>query len=178
SHGAVVDNGDGTVTYTPEANYFGVDSFTYTVADDEGDLSNSAAVTVTVSPVNDAPVISGTPPTSVDQDSSYSFSPTASDVDPNTTLTFSIANQPEWASFDTATGALTGTPGNDDVGDYEDIVISVSDGSLSVSLVAFDITVININDPPEIGGTPVRTVNQNGSYRFVPDVVDVDPGTT
>lgn len=178
ANGSVADNGDGTVTYTPTANFFGVDSFTYTVADDEGGVSNTATVTVTVNPVNDAPVISGTPAVNVNQDSAYSFTPTASDVDPNTTLVFSITNAPAWASFNTATGALTGTPGNDDVGDYGGIVISVSDGLLSESLPAFAIEVINVNDPPVISGTPPPSVNQDGSYSFTPTVVDVDPGTT
>jgi hypothetical protein len=47
-HGEVLDNGDGTVTYTPEAEYTGVDSFSYTVIDGNGS-SATAVVTVTVS---------------------------------------------------------------------------------------------------------------------------------
>lgn len=176
--GSVTDNGDGTVRYQPEANFFGVDSFTYTVADDDGGISNSAVVTITIDPLNDAPTISGEPATTVAQDAAYGFTPAASDVDPNTTLTFSIVNQPSWMSFNAATGALAGTPENDDVGDYDDIVITVSDGLLSDSLPAFTITVTNVNDPPVISGAPVGTVNQDGSYSFVPTVVDVDANTT
>ena len=53
---AVVVNADGTVTYTPEANYFGMDAFTYTVSD--GALtSNTATAAITVTAVNDAPVL-------------------------------------------------------------------------------------------------------------------------
>lgn len=48
-HGSVVDNDDGTVTYTSDANFTGTDTFTYTVDDDDGDTSNSATVTITVS---------------------------------------------------------------------------------------------------------------------------------
>ena len=44
-------------------------------------------------------------------------------------LTFSITNAPAWASFDTATGRLSGTPGAEHVGATSGIVISVSDGS-------------------------------------------------
>ncbi|MFO1169802.1 MAG: Ig-like domain-containing protein [Hyphomicrobiaceae bacterium] len=54
AHGAVVSNGNGTFTYTPVANYFGSDTFTYTITD--GALSDTATVTMTVNPVNDAPV--------------------------------------------------------------------------------------------------------------------------
>lgn len=178
ANGTLTDNADGTVTYIPVANFFGTDSFTYTIEDNDGGLSNSATVSITIDPVNDAPVISGNPSVTVAQDVAYSFTPTASDVDPNTTLTFSIVNQPEWLSFNTATGALTGTPGNDDVGDHGGIVITVSDGVASQSLPAFSIAVTNVNDPPVISGMPVGTINQNGSYSFVPNVVDVDANTT
>lgn len=58
SHGtAAVNTSTGIVTYTPAANYFGTDTFTYTVRDNGGATSNTATVTVTVSPVNDAPVV-------------------------------------------------------------------------------------------------------------------------
>ena len=66
-------------------------------------------------PANRAPVISGTPPTSVTQGTAYSFQPTASDPDGNT-LTFSITNRPSWATFSTTTGRLQGTPTASNVG--------------------------------------------------------------
>jgi hypothetical protein len=56
-------------------------------------------------------------------------------------LTFSIVNQPSWASFDPATGRLSGTPGPGDVGGSAAITISVSDGQSNASLAAFTITV-------------------------------------
>ncbi|MCH2181060.1 MAG: S8 family serine peptidase [Mariniblastus sp.] len=49
SNGSVVDNGDGTVTYTPNSGYFGSDSFTYTVSD--GDLTDTATVNLSVNEV-------------------------------------------------------------------------------------------------------------------------------
>ncbi|MDH3631818.1 MAG: tandem-95 repeat protein, partial [Gammaproteobacteria bacterium] len=58
SNGTVSVNATtGVVTYTPNANYFGPDSFSYTVEDDDGQVSNPAAVNLTVTSVNDAPVI-------------------------------------------------------------------------------------------------------------------------
>jgi len=55
-NGSVVNNGDGTVTYTPNANFYGSDSFTYTVKDNGGATSNVAIVTINVGAVNDPPV--------------------------------------------------------------------------------------------------------------------------
>ncbi len=53
-HGTVINNGDGTVTYTPDPNYFGPDSFGYTVCD-PGPLCSNADVNMTVASVNDNP---------------------------------------------------------------------------------------------------------------------------
>jgi len=100
-----------------------------------------ASFSITVSPPpNRAPTISGTPPTAVLQGTAYTFTPSAADPDGNT-LTFSIANKPAWAAFDTATGRLSGTPGAGNVGTTSGIVITVSDGSLSASLASFALTV-------------------------------------
>jgi hypothetical protein len=53
-HGSVINNGNGTVTYTPDPNYFGPDSFGYTVCD-PGPLCTNADVNMTVTSVNDNP---------------------------------------------------------------------------------------------------------------------------
>ena len=58
NQGAVVIESDGTLTYTPAANFFGSDSFTYQATDGTSD-SNIATVTITVNAVNDAPVATG-----------------------------------------------------------------------------------------------------------------------
>ena len=84
--------------------------------------------------------ISGTPVTSITQGLAYSFVPTISGC---CALTFSINTTPPWANFDAGTGALTGTPGGGDVGTTAGIVISVSNGPDSVSLAAFDLTVLS-----------------------------------
>lgn len=87
------------------------------------------------------PTISGSPPGSVAEGSSYDFRPTASDPD-GQSLTFQVQNKPGWAEFDSGTGALTGTPSGSNVGTYSNIVISVSDGQHSVSLPSFSIQVL------------------------------------
>ena len=55
TNGTVAITGGGTgVTYTPDANFFGTDSFTYTISDGNGG-TDTATVNVTVTTVNDAP---------------------------------------------------------------------------------------------------------------------------
>jgi hypothetical protein len=89
---------------------------------------------------NRAPVISGTPGSTVVVGSAYSFQPSATDADGDA-LSFSISNEPAWASFSGTSGRLSGTPGTGSAGSYGNIVITVSDGTASASLPAFSIRV-------------------------------------
>ncbi|WP_249314948.1 putative Ig domain-containing protein, partial [Pseudoalteromonas sp. S1727] len=77
-------------------------------------------------------------------------------------------------SFDSSTGTLSGTASNSDVGEHSNIVISVSDGMDTVSLPAFNLTVVNVNDAPTIGGVPALNVDQDAPYSFIPTANDID----
>jgi Putative Ig domain len=98
------------------------------------------SVSGTAQPANHAPTISGTPVAAVNSGSSYSFVPTASDIDGDP-LTFSIGNLPSWATFNASSGRLSGTPSAAQIGTYSNVTISVSDGKISRSLPAFSIAV-------------------------------------
>lgn len=89
---------------------------------------------------NRAPTISGTPPRSAVVDEPYRFQPAAADADGDR-LSYEIASKPGWASFDAATGRLSGTPGVQHVGTYSDVRLSVSDGKATAALAPFTITV-------------------------------------
>ncbi|WP_293267770.1 tandem-95 repeat protein, partial [Neptunomonas sp.] len=56
TNGSVVVNPDGTVTYTPNLNYNGADSFEYTVQDNEGNTSNAATVNLVIEAIEDVPI--------------------------------------------------------------------------------------------------------------------------
>jgi hypothetical protein len=113
-------------------------------------------------PGNQAPTISGSPPTTVMQNQSYTFTPTASD--PNSdTLTFSITGMPGWATFNSATGRLSGTPTAGNVGTYSNIQISVSDNQASASLAAFSINVVATASGSATLNWNAPTTNTDGS---------------
>ena len=108
------------------------------------------------------PTISGQPPTSVNVGATYTFTPSATDS-AKRALTFSIQNAPSWATFNTSTGQVSGTPSATYVGTYSNIVISVSDGTASASLTAFSIAVNQIsNGSATVNWTP-PTSNSDGS---------------
>ena len=93
----------------------------------------------------------------------YSFTPTASDPDSDT-IAFGIANRPAWATFDTATGRLSGTPTAADVGTTSNIVISVSDGrGGNATLPAFSITVVSTTTGSATLTWTAPTENDDGS---------------
>lgn len=131
-------------------------------------------------PTNTAPTISGTPPTSITAGSTYSFTPTAADVDTGDVLSFTISTKPTWASFSSSTGALAGTPTAGDAGTTNGIVITVSDGHVSASLASFDLTVTTstpTNHAPTISGAPGTSVTAGSAYSFTPTAADSDGNT-
>ncbi len=111
--------------------------------------------------------ISGTPATSDQAGTKYSFQPVVTVSGARYAPRFAIAQKPTWASFNTTTGLLSGTPTASQVGTYGGIVISVSDGTAYAALAPFSITVTS-QPPPTISGTPPTTVVAGSAYSFQP----------
>ena len=149
-----------------------------TVVTTVNDISRDGTQTIDVpAGENRAPNISGTPPSTVDVGAPYSFTPNASDPDDDP-FSFTVSGLPPWASFDNATGEISGTPGA--AGVHNGIVISVTDGSLSTSLPAFSITV---EDPVVILGSvtlnwTAPTQNEDGTSLTDLDGYKIYWGTT
>jgi len=169
---------NGVISGTPSAQDVGLWSAIVVSVNDGVETALLPAFSITVSSLpNTAPIISGTPDWTVTEGTAYSFVPTTSDADADV-LSFSVTNLPSWANFNSATGAINGTPGSVDVGLWSAIVISVSDGQETVSLPNFAITVSGIpNTVPTISGTPVATVTEGAAYSFVPTANDADGDT-
>jgi hypothetical protein len=118
---------------------------------DGSDTSATGSTSSTSSTANPPPsqtnglTIQGTPPAGVNYGSLYSFTPTVSGP-AGATLSFSVQDKPAWAAFNSSNGALSGTPGAGDVGTDAGILITVSDGTTSVSLPAFSISVNEVSN--------------------------------
>lgn len=130
-------------------------------------------------PANQAPEVDGIPAATATAGLPYVFEPEAVDADDDF-LEFFITNQPSWASFDPATGILSGTPQDAHVGDSEEITISVTDGRDTRSIGPFTIKVNGrtspppsvVNNPPSISGTPASSVIVEQRYLFKPTYSD------
>ncbi len=170
---ASFNTGTGRLNGTPSAS----DTGTYSnirISVSDGQLSATLpAFSINVTAANRAPTISGSPAGSVTANEAYSFTPNGSDPDGDS-LSFSISGKPAWASFNTGTGRLNGTPSASDTGTYSNIRISVSDGQLSATLPAFSINVTAANQAPTISGSPAGSVTANEAYSFTPNASDPD----
>jgi Putative Ig domain len=132
------------------------------------------AFSIQVQPAADnAPTISGTPATKIAGGADYSFKPVAGDPDGNA-LTFSILNAPSWANLNTHTGQLSGTaPSSTTASLFSNIVISVSDGTLSASLPSFSIAVQATSGSGGGGSTG------GGKIKFHPGYyIELDPNSS
>lgn len=126
------------------------------------DSTTGGSSTKPQSGTNRAPTISGSPAASVTLGQTYSFKPTASDPDGDT-ITFTISNKPDWATFDSATGRLSGKPADADAGTVTGIVITATDGKANASLAAFSITVNQVaNGSATVSWNP-PTENTDGT---------------
>ena len=153
-------------------NYEITQSYTLNVEVSDGEDVNGAVITVNLNNVSNESIdIYGVPDASVDFNELYTFVPVATDAE-NDPLTFSIVNKPTWASFDTLTGTLSGTPVESNVGTTANIIVSVSDGQNTASLPPFNLMVRGVNQVPVISGIPLTTVNEDAAYSFTPTASD------
>ena len=147
AHGSVVIGLDGTYTYTPGANYFGSDTFSYTVSDGNGGTS-TATITVGIASVNDAP--SGETATiQAGEDSVTTGQLAVTDVDGDTLAYALVPGQ--GPAHGTLTlqpdGSFTYTPAANFVG-ADSFSYTVTDGKSPPVTVVQQIGVTNLNDPP------------------------------
>src|SRR5207248_2493085 len=164
SHGTVSLNGDGSFTYTPAANTFGPDSFTYRVQDALGNFSNIATVFISVTAVNDPPSFTQGPNQIVAEDSGsqtvtgWATGISAGPGESGQALNFIVGNgspalfaaQPAVS----ATGTLTYTPALNSNGTALVTVQLHDDGGVAHGGVdtsapqTFTITITAVNDAP------------------------------
>lgn len=149
SHGTLsLNTATGEYTYTPESNYNGSDSFTYTVSD-TASTSVAATVMITVAPVNDVPIATAASVTTK-KGTAVTGTLSGTDVDTGTTLNFAKVTDPVHGTvtIDAATGAYTYTPAAGYTG-TDSFTFTVSDGMLTSTAAAFSLTIESL---PVSGG--------------------------
>ena len=157
-NGTGMDANTGEVTYHPNADFFGSDSFAVSVSD--GALSDSVTVNLTISPVNDAPVLADSPGPlqfQLIEDSQFVYELNFTDSDPGDSISWQIISQPVHGNLviDANASSFTYHPQADFHGS-DSFEISISDSLGASDSLVVNLAVSPVNDPPIIsgGGTP------------------------
>jgi hypothetical protein len=144
SKGTLVLNADGGFTFTPKPDSSGIVSFTYRAKDSGNALSQPATVQITITPVNDPPIIAAIAPKSVNENAPLTFTVSATDADGGAAPTLSITGKPTNATFNAVTGAFSWTTGYSDSGTYQ-VTFKATDNTNSSDEETVTITVNNVN---------------------------------
>ncbi len=166
TNGSVVITGGGTtVDYTPNANYCGSDSFTYTISDNNGG-TDTATVSISVTCVNDNPTANDDAATVVEDSGANSINVLANDSfapDAGETLTVTAVTQGANGSVAITGGgtAVTYTPNANYCGP-DSFTYTISDGNGGTDTATVSITVTCVNDAPVANAGPDQTANCSG----------------
>jgi VCBS repeat-containing protein len=179
TRGSLSVGADGSFVYTPSANVFGLDTFTYRVSDG---VSQSALATVrlTVTSVPDAPVVAAIPNQTASVGQRIELLATATDGDgPTERLTFDFeGGVPSGASIDATTGLFSWTPNEWDAMARFWITIRATDsGSPALSgTQSFAVDVLEVNRAPSLSPIGELTVSEGSEITF--QTLGTDPNLT
>jgi hypothetical protein len=153
--------GTKTATLTGTPGNANVGSSTVVLRVNDGHVNKDQTFTLTVANVNDVPVITTTPTTSVNEDVAYSYTLTVTDEDAGDVVTINAVTLPSWLTFTTGTKTATiaGTPGNGNTG-ANPIDLTISDGTVTIH-EAYVLTVNPINDLPVISGQVALSTDED-----------------
>lgn len=147
ANGSVTIGTDSTLAYTPDKNFSGTDTFTYTLSDGKG-ATDTANVNVTIVPVNDAPSITSRPSKTTRVWASYTYDVEAEDPDPEDSLVYSLTKKAEGMTIDEDTGLIEWRPTSAQAGTF-DITVKVADSYKirAVDTQSFALTVTSLSAP-------------------------------
>ena len=158
-----------TLSINPTADFNGSGTLVVNVTD--GEDTDSETITVTVTPVNDTPVLASIGTQTVNEESSTSITLSASDVDGDS-LTYQLDSATAALGATVSGNTLSINPTTDFTGSGS-VTVSVSDGSLSDS-ETFTVTVNNINDAPVLTAVSDLTIPEDTSTTITLTATDID----
>ena len=176
SNGSVTVLPNGTIDYTPNLDFFGTDTFTYTLADASGRTS-TATVTVTVVNVNDPPAANADSGSTPEDITLPAINILANDTDPDMdTLTVTTAIAANGTVVINADGTIDYTP-NLGFNGIDTVNYTISDGNGGTASSTVQINVVPVADPPTSADNSVTT-DEEVPYAFSPSdfaFADQDP---
>ena len=160
-------------SWAPTNNHAGAHTVTITVSD--GVLTDTETIAITVTAVNDAPVLTAIGNKEVNENATLTLTASATDED-NATLTFALDGISTGKGMTlSSAGAFSWTPANIHAGTHE-VTITVSDGVLTDS-ETITITVNTVNHAPVLASIGNRQVNEDATLIFTASATDQDDAT-
>lgn len=178
SRGAVIlTPTTGAFSYTPNANVSGSDSFTFQVSDGKV-VSNVATVTISITPVNDAPVLSAIGNQSMNEGATKTINLSATDLDSSDNVSFSASGLPAFATLTdngNRTASLSLAPDYSAAGSYS-IAVTVTDSGTPILSAGetFTLTVNNVNALPTANAGPDKSTNGGSAVTLPGSGSDLD----
>jgi len=165
-NGSVTINTDSTLTYAPNGNFSGNDSFSYTLSDGK-DGTGTASVNVTVNAVNDEPSITSKPVETSRVWAPYTYGVVAKDPDSGDRLIYSLTKKPEGMTINEDTGLIEWRPTSSQAGTY-DVTVGVADNykTRGSDTQSFKITVTSLDSPLKNTLTVTDCFNQKGKEKL------------
>ncbi|MBN1503289.1 PGF-pre-PGF domain-containing protein [Candidatus Woesearchaeota archaeon] len=169
--GMNMDSYTGVITWTPTFSQVGENNITVRVSDGFAHTEQSFCIYVN-QVINHNPEIVSEPILTVTEDTSYKYQVEAFDED-NDTLRYYLIARPVGMSINQTDGMINWLPTNDNVGSHY-IMILVIDSMFGSATQEYNLTVLNVNDPPEIVSEPKTTAYLQRLYFYDVDAVDPD----
>jgi len=163
----------GLITWTPVLT--GTYYVSMKIRDDRGG-NTDYSFNIHVLEYNDPPQFSSIADTVIYEDVPFQKNVTAADTD-NDVLTYSLTESPSDMTINSSSGLLNWTPGNEDAGIHP-VTVTVSDGRGGTDTVQFVITVVNVNDPPELESIVDTVIYVGVYYYYQVTASDIDPSDT
>ncbi len=177
-NGKVVKEVNGTITYEPNKNFFGNDSFEYAAYDNNGTMSLPATVQVTINPVNDAPVaVDDNYTIAEDTIATFNIINNDQDVEDNITNEISIETQPENGKVKVlSSGKVLYVPTSNYNGtDTFTYNIKDAQGAVSKNNATVNITITPVDDIPVLESiTDLNTTEDFNDLNITLSSSDVD----
>jgi VCBS repeat-containing protein len=174
--GAVQQNQDGSITFTPNANFNGAASFSYTIGDGQGGVSDPALVTVNVAAANDPPIASSDSYTTNEDTSLVVAAPGVltndSDVDGDS-LTAVLVTGPQRGTLTlNADGSFSYAP-NANYNGSDSFTYTASDGTASSLPTTVNLSITAVNDAPQ-ANPDVNSYREDSNVAVIGNVLDND----
>lgn len=162
----------GLISWIPTTAQIGTHAITV-VATDMAGLTDSQTFNLVISDVNEAPLITSIAITTATENSTYSYDVEATDGDAGDSITFSLTTQPEGMTIVPETGVIEWTPSPTQV-QNTNVTVVATDLAGATNEQSFVISVIDVNNAPEIRSVPITAGKELEAYSYQIDAVDAD----